>query len=412
MDAKLFVGEPRAMISRSALLHNAAVIRRAIGEKTGLCAVVKANAYGHGADLVVDTLCNFAQPLTDRPLIDALAVASIDEAEALPCSSLPVLILRPAENTFLGQQRSRLELAIRSGWILTVCSASAADDVARVALACKCRATVQVMIDTGMCRSGASPLRLNDLIAHILSHPSLKLWGFGTHLACSENRADPFNAEQLARYRNATESAPLRRLTASRSLVRHVANSGGVFLHPEAHLDMVRPGISLYGIDPAGRPNLDRPLKPVMKWTASLLMIRDVKKGDAVGYNQTWRAPRDTRIGLVPVGYADGYLRCYSNRAMMMVCGQAVPVVGRVSMDLTTLDLGDVPQANVGDEVTILDDDPLSPVSVYELAKWADTIPYEIFCRIGQRIHRIPVDAHEAAASSDTSGSASSEPTM
>jgi alanine racemase len=120
-----------------------------------------------------------------------------------------------------------------------------------------------------------------------------------------------------------------------------------------------------------------------------------VKKGTCVGYAQTWRAERDTRVGLVPVGYADGYPRCYSNRASVLVHGRPAPVVGRISMDLTTIDLGSIPSAGVGDEVTLLDSDPLSPVSVYELAKWADTIPYEVFCRIGQRVKRVAVDPEE-----------------
>jgi len=155
---------------------------------------------------------------------------------------------------------------------------------------------------------------------------------------------------------------------------------------------MVRPGISLYGIDPTGKPSLDRPLRPVMRWTAPLVGIRDLRQGETVGYGQTWTADRPTRIGLVPIGYADGYSREFSNRGVMLVHGCSAPVVGRVSMDLTTIDLAQVPMAGVGDEVTILDDDPLSAASVYKLAKWANTIPYEIFCRIGSRIRRVAVD--------------------
>jgi alanine racemase len=121
-----------------------------------------------------------------------------------------------------------------------------------------------------------------------------------------------------------------------------------------------------------------------------------------VGYGGTWTAGRDTRLGLVPIGYADGYLRAMSNRAMMIVNNQPVPVVGRVSMDSTMVDLTSIPSAAVGDQVTILDDDPLSPASVYALGKWGQTIPYEVFCRIGSRVTRIAVEpadeASEAAA--------------
>jgi alanine racemase len=155
---------------------------------------------------------------------------------------------------------------------------------------------------------------------------------------------------------------------------------------------MVRPGIGLYGIDPTGRPSIDRPLKPVMRWTAPLVGIREIPPYTGVGYGHTWRADRTTRIGLVPIGYADGYFRAFSNRGVMMVQGRPCPVVGRVSMDLTTIDLRGVPAAVIGDEVTVLDNDPLSEASAYNLARWADTIPYEIFCRIGPRVKRIGVD--------------------
>jgi len=196
--------------------------------------------------------------------------------------------------------------------------------------------------------------------------------------------------------------------------MRHAAASGAVFFTPPAHLDMVRPGLALYGIDPTGKPNIDRPLRPVLRWTAPLIGIRDVPAGATVGYGQTWRAERSTRVGLVPVGYADGYHRAYGNRAVTLVHGCPAPVIGRVSMDLTTIDLSQVPAAAVGDEVVLLDSDPLSPCSVYRLAEWSDTIPYEVLSRIGPRVRRVaidPADVREpvAAASDETDWDPSAE---
>ena len=156
---------------------------------------------------------------------------------------------------------------------------------------------------------------------------------------------------------------------------RSAANSGGIFFHPQSHLDLVRPGISLYGIDPTCRPSIDRALRPVMRWTAPLIGIRDLAAGATVGYGQTWRTTKPTRLGLIPVGYADGYPRSLSNRGVMMVAGQPAPVAGRVSMDLTVIDLQNAPHAVVGEEVTVLDNDPLSPASVYRIAELAGTIP-------------------------------------
>ena len=164
---------------------------------------------------------------------------------------------------------------------------------------------------------------------------------------------------------------------------------------------MVRPGIALYGVDATGRPSLDRALRPVLKWTAPLIGVHEIPAGATVGYNQTWTAARPTRIGLVPVGYADGYRRSFSNRGVMLVEGVPCPVIGRVSMDLTTIDLTAAEHATIGDEVTLLENDPLSPCSVYDLAKWAETIPYEILTGIGPRVRRVAIDpADEPIASS------------
>jgi len=368
-----------------------------VGAGVKICAIIKADAYGHGVGHVLDALTGSQRsgsgsPVTSGSAVDALAVASIDEAQSLPSTPLPVLIFRPIENVYLGCQREKLEAAIRSGWVLTVTTAAAVDDVARIAVTIGKRAVLQIMLDTGMTRSGTSPESLCDLIASIDAKPSLKLWGICTHFASSEEPDNTFTGEQLARYRAAV--APLVARRPSR-LTRHAANSGAIFFHPGTHLDMVRPGISLYGIDPTGRPNINRKLRPVMKWTAPIVEILNVPAGANVGYNQSWTASRASRIALVPVGYADGYLRCFSNRATVVLHDRGVPVAGRVSMDLTTLDITDVPQARAGDEVTLLDSDPLSPASVYRLAELADTIPYEIFCRIGSRIKRVAVDVEE-----------------
>ncbi|MDB5321993.1 MAG: alr [Phycisphaerales bacterium] len=392
MDAKISLGEPRVLVSRQALLHNASVVRRAVGPGVKICAMIKADAYGHGADIVADTLANFSTRRYEAPLVDALAVASIDEAERLPHTILPVYIFRPVENCFLGRQRSRIEQAIRNGWIMTLCSSSAADDVARIATSIGKRAAIQLMVDTGMTRSGVTGEELGGLLDTIEAHASLKLVGLCTHFACAEDLGNAATAEQLQLFNAATDAVAPR---LKNKVIRHAANSAALFLRPETHLDMVRPGIALYGVDPSLAPSSERLLKPVMKWTAPLVQIHDVKAGAMVGYGQTWRATRDTRIGIVPVGYADGYPRCLTNRGVMVVQGQACPVAGRISMDLTTIDLVNAPHAVLGDEVIVLDSDPLSPASVYELARLASTIPYEITSGIGQRIHRVPIEIEQ-----------------
>jgi alanine racemase len=244
-----------------------------------------------------------------------------------------------------------------------------------------------------MTRCGVLVSHLDDLLQKISSRPALRLAGICTHFANAEECGDPFTREQLLAFRAATDNIAEK---SHGRIVRHAANSAGVFFHPDSHFDMVRPGLALYGIDPTGKPSLDRPLKPVLKWTAPLISAKTVRKGTGVGYGQTWQAPRDTRIGLVPIGYADGYPRSLSNKAVVLIHGKPAPVVGRVSMDMLTVNIGEIPGVRIGDEVTLLDDDPLSPVSVYKLAEWSETIPYEVFCRIGPRVQRVVTEVQEA----------------
>jgi alanine racemase len=389
MDAKHTLGEPRCLISRAAILHNINLIRQSVGPKVKICAVVKADAYGHDADIVVDTLCNFSNSDAEPPMVDCLAVADIDEAAALLATDLPIVVLRPVENAYLGAQRARLEAAVRHGWVLTICSAAAAEDVARIAQSRNQRANVQIMLNTGLNRAGVDAQEFDSLLEKINVLPALRLVGIATHFASSDEPGNPLNGEQLSRFMASTTSI----LTGSSSRPHlSAANSGGVFFQPASHLDMVRPGISIYGIDPTCRPSVDRSLRPAMKWTAPLIAIRDVPAGAGVGYGQTWTSQKATRLALVPVGYADGYPRVLSNCGTTMVAGQPAKVAGRVSMDLMVIDLENAPQAMIGDEVTLLDSDPLSPASVYRMAELAGTIPYEIFCRIGARVRRIAVD--------------------
>jgi alanine racemase len=389
MDAKDALGEPTAYISRSALIHNAAVVRRAVGRRVKICAVVKANAYGHDANLVVDALANFSTNDFGTPSVDAFAVADLDEATALPLIDQPVLVLRPVENAYVGRQRSKIEIAVRNGWWLTVASGAAADDIARIATAIGKRAHLHVMLDTGMSRAGIDLDGFDELVERIERKPSLRLAGVYTHFSTSEDPGEGFTIEQLSRFLDKTDPAFDR---GQGRLLRHACNTGGIFFSPSAHLDLVRPGMALYGIDPTGRPSIERPLRPVLRWTAPLIGIRDIPAGCTVGYGQTWKADRATRVGLVPIGYADGYDRRLSNAGVMVLHDCPAAVIGRVSMDLTTIDLSKVPMASIGDEVTVLDSDPLSEASVYKIAERTGTIPYEVFCRIGSRVRRVAVD--------------------
>ena len=395
-------GRPRLLVNRRALLANVRKLRAAAGENTRLCAVVKADAYGHGASGVADVLTNFYTNDLPAPAADAFAVATIAEAEQLGDVEVPVMVLRPVECVYLGDNRAELEAAISRGFVLSIISAAAADDVARIAERLDMRANVQIMLDTGMSREGCDANDFREVVAAAVNRPSLRLAAVGTHFSDGELEHDAYNDEQLRLFHEALDPI-LPYLPAG--VIKHAANSGGTFFSEDDSLDMVRPGLSLYGIDPTGRPSAARALRPAAKWTAPLLTVRDLPAGATVGYGRTWRAARETRIGLVPVGYADGYPRSLGGRSVVRVDAPAddatardayCPVVGRVSMDYLTVDLTPAPWAAAGDSVTLLDDDPLSRCSAYALAEAAGTIPYELFCNIGPRVLRVGVNPTDA----------------
>jgi alanine racemase len=411
LDAvRLTAGRPRLLINRRALLFNLRQIRSFVGEGVRVCAVVKAEAYGHGAAGVVDVLTNFYTPQMPAPAVDALAVASLAEGEVLPELEVPIFVLRPVECVYLGDNRAELEDALRRGFILSLISTAAVDDVARIADRLKVRASVQVVLDTGMTREGCDHASFRKVIAAVLARPNLRLAAIGTHFTDGELEHEPYNDEQLRMFHETVD--PLLPYLPP-NLIKHAGNSGGTFFCEDEALDMVRPGLALYGIDPTCRPCTERPLRPVAKWTAPILSIREVKPGTTAGYNRTWRATKATRIGLVPVGYADGYPRALSNRAVVRVAAPPAldiapqrdafcPVVGRVSMDYLTVDLASAPWAQPGDEVILLDDDPTSPCSAYVLSQQCETVPYELLCNIGARVVRVgvnPSDAEMAAGS-------------
>lgn len=362
---------PTLWIDADALRGNAQFLRGRLASGATLCAMVKADAYGLGAADVVPVL---------QGLVDRFAVATVDEAAELPAGATPVLVLRPL--TGVGEAERE---GIRRGWTFTIAEASALDDLARAADRAAARVDLNIMLDTGLTRCGIAAARLASLVEAVARRPGLRLAMVGTHFACAESVDDPFTSQQLTRFLEVAE--PLRRGHPDRPRL-HAANTAAVLLHPAAHLDMVRPGIGLYGIDPGGTPQVDHPLRPAARWTAPLLAIHEVEPGAAVGYGRTWTSARRGRIGVVPVGYADGYPRAASNAAAMLVGGAVCPVAGRVSMDMTTIDLTHAPAARPGDQVTVLDADPLSPAGPYALARAAGTIAYELLARVGRRVRR------------------------
>jgi alanine racemase len=244
---------------------------------------------------------------------------------------------------------------------------------------------VHLKIDTGMSRLGVTLPELAELLAALRALPNLRLEGVMTHLASADS--DPeLTALQLQCF-----DAALLQVRAAGHTPRfvHAANSAGAFLHVEAQRDLVRIGLALYGVAPA--PSAQSELRPVLSLRSEVLALRDVPQGTGVGYDQTFRAARPTRIATVPIGYGDGLMRAAGNRGSMLVGGQRCPIVGRISMDLTTLDVSDVRGCAIGDEVIVIGGQGQARLTATDLADACGTIAYEVLTNISPRVPRVYV---------------------
>ena len=337
-----------AEINLSNLEHNVSVIRGIIPQKAEIIAVVKANAYGHGLEAVTRRLAGSG--------IKSFGVA--DPTEALQLRNL----LPEAEITVFGGCRNGEEEIFRSARLT-----SAVFDLREIPPGLR----VQIKIDTGMGRLGIPWKQLDALLPQIRG----RVTGVYATMACAD--VDPeFTRIQIDRFLKATANMRVR---------RHLCNSAGLRFS-EAHLEAVRPGLALYGI--AMVPQLAA-LKPILEWKTRILTLNDMEPGSTLGYGSSYTTERESRIAVLPVGYADGYNRLLSNEGRVETKQGLFPVVGRVSMDQTLVDVTDAPGIQIGDEVKLISSDPKSPISALALARQLDTIPYEILTTIGPRIEQV-----------------------
>jgi alanine racemase len=357
-----------AEIDRSALRHNAKIVRERVGSAE-IVAVVKANAYGHGLIGVAETLSDEAQ---------LFGVANLEEALALRKSfTHPIVILGPA----LPPERSTIA---ERGFIPTVSALEEAEDFNRVAQ--RSPVNINFKIDMGMGRMGVLEDEAWDVLKKISKFPNIRIHSVSTHLPASGEDAD-YTRGQLLRF---GEIMKQFRAAIPLDYKAHVLQSAGVLAFAESAgvFDMVRAGIVLYGISPLSE--FQHLLKPVMTWKTHICLVRDMPKGSSISYGRTFIAPRKMRVATLSAGYADGYPWHLSNRdSAVLVRGQRCPILGRVTMDLMMIDVSEINNAQVGDEVVLLGRDGNEEISCGELAKTAGTIPWEITTRIGQRVKRV-----------------------
>ena len=360
------------------LAHNYQVIRQAIPETTRFLGVVKADAYGHGA--VPVSLC--LQELGT----EFFAVSNLDEAIQLRRGGVerPILILGYTPPEFA------IEMALL-GITQEVHDLEYAKALSR-SLPVGQTLEVHIKLDTGMSRLGFFAYDRPETaqeIAQIAALPHLRLTGCLQHFAAADSR-DPedqaFTREQFARFQ--TMLTELRQLGVDPGLC-HCANSGALIDYPEYAMDMVRPGIATYGLAPA--PVLDGvlDLKPILSWKASIGQIRDFPAGVSISYARTFTTARPSRIAVLSVGYGDGLSRALSNGHELLLHGRRVPIVGRICMDMCMIDVTDVPQAAVGDEVTLIGRDGEECITAEAVASKLGTISYEVLCGISKRVPRL-----------------------
>jgi alanine racemase len=369
-----------AEVSLNALRQNFRAVAKHVGAEVTVCAVVKADAYGHGA-----VECSRALQSEGAKW---LGVTSLDEAIPLRDADIESRIL-----LMTGFWRGEESEIVRLGLTPTVWEPWHIESLERAAASAGARHAVHVKVDTGMGRLGVSVEELPAVMTALRAAPHVSLEGFSTHLASSEIMDAPSVAEQERRFEDA-----LRMVHASGfdPTLIHMANTSALISRRETWKNMVRPGISLYGyylsFQRAGREvsggTLRLPVQPVLTWKTRILSMRNFEAGQALGYGGTFATKAPAHVAVLPVGYADGYNRQLSNRGRVIVRDHYAPIIGSISMDLTLVDVTGIPGIAVGDEVILLGAGDGLSIDALEHARLANSSPYEILCNISKRVPR------------------------
>ena len=362
-----------ATVDLGALAHNLDQVRRRIKSSCQIIAVVKADAYGHGAVPVAKTLESLG--------VTRFGVATLDEGIALREAGIRSSILLMGA-LFPEQFADVVAHDLTPVLYESVLSEEFAKHVAG-------RSTpypVHLKIETGMGRLGLEPEEVAALLASPAFRGPLRAEGLMTHLADSDNADPAYTTAQLERFRAVIRYTQTEKISLS---LIHAANSGAILGHPEARFTAVRPGIMLYGYHTAMHVNPAPELRPVLSLTTKVVQVRKLKPGESTSYSRTYVVQRPSRIAVLPLGYADGYSRLLSNRGAVLLNGKRAPVVGRICMDMTMVDVTDVPGVSAGTEVTVIGRQEDQQITAEDLAAWQGTISYEVLCKIGQRAVRV-----------------------
>jgi alanine racemase len=365
-------GRARAVVDVGAVERNCRTLKERAGEGTELCAVVKANGYGHGA-----AACAAA---AQRGGATRLAVAAADEAAELRLHfpDVPLFVMGALTEDELGTAlAARADIAVWREGFRDLCSRMAGERGHP--------ARVHLKLDSGMGRLGErDPDTLLELARGCASDENLEVAGVWTHFATADELDNDFLAEQLAAFRPIAEA--VRQIAPGCTV--HAANSAATLRDPETHFDMVRCGIAIYGLDPFHRDPSEHGLEPALELHSYVADVKRFESGASAGYGRTWRAPEKTWVGVLPIGYGDGVRRGLSNNAEALVGGRRYPLVGTVSMDNITIDLGPETGVDPGAPAVLIGPQGSDRILAEEVAARLETINYEITCGISQRVPR------------------------
>lgn len=359
-----------AEIDLKAIAHNIREIKRCIRGGAKFCAVVKADAYGHGAVAVAR--------LAVEQGADYLAVAVLSEAVQLRKAGFttPILLLGAT-------QYEEADAVVGYQVTQAVFTREAAEALSAAAQRQGKTAKVHLAVDTGMGRIGVRPEAAGEMAAQIAALPGIELEGMFSHFALSDARDKTYAYEQFARFQQAIAGIEARGIQIP---IKHIANSAAIFEMSDTHLDMVRAGVILYGLWPSDEVAHVVDLHPAMRVCARITYVKEVHPGETVSYGRTFTAAREMRLATLPIGYADGYTRLYAGKASVELQGRRAPIVGRICMDQCMADVTDIPAAAAGDPVTIFGS---STLPADEAAGWLGTINYEVVCMIAPRVPRV-----------------------
>ncbi len=369
----------RAEIDLTAFRHNLQNLRKYLDPQTRIMAIVKADAYGHGA-------VSCARIAVESGAANYLGAGVIEEGIELRENGLnaPILIL----GSIFPDEAEDL---VRHNLATILCTQPLAQALSKEAEKQDKTVSVHIKVDTGMNRLGISPENLPTLLDQVRNLKNLKIEALSTHFSSADDEDLSVTQAQLEKFQTALT---ILQKEGVHTPIVHCANTSALFKFPESHFNMVRPGLILYGVlpSPSLRPVIDQgenPFQPVMQWKSQIILLKPIAKNQPVSYSGSFTTQRNSLIATLPIGYADGLHRMLSNKMDVLIRGRRAPQVGNICMDMILIDVTDIPDVQAGDEVVIFGRQGDEMISVEELAVKGKTIPYEILCSVSKRVPRI-----------------------